>query len=165
MEKRWQIGERIDNRWKIHDIHVGGMGIVYIVYDQELEEPYAAKTFRDEILRESPLVADRFKREATAWINLDSHPNITRAVRIENIDSKLLLFLEYVAGGTLADLIGNPQLTNNLQRVLTFGLQICDAMIHANLKGITVHRDIKPKNCLLTQESTLKLTDFGRHRP
>jgi hypothetical protein len=66
MGKIWQIGERIANRWKIHDIHLGGMGIVYIVYDQELDEgPYAAKTFRDEVFHQSPLVAERFKREAT----------------------------------------------------------------------------------------------------
>jgi tetratricopeptide (TPR) repeat protein len=161
MGKSWQVGERIDNRWKIHNILLGGMAIVYIVYDQELEEPFAAKTFRDEPFSVTPLVAERFKQEATAWINLDAHPNVTRAVMVQIIEDKLFLFLEYVPGGSLADYIGTPQLTNNLPQILIFGLQFCDGMIHASVKGIKVHRDIKPCNCLLTQEGTLKVTDFG----
>ena len=34
-------------------------------------------------------------------------------------------------------------------------------MVHANSKGIQVHRDIKPQNCLVTQNEVLKVTDFG----
>jgi serine/threonine protein kinase len=137
------------------------MGIVYIVYDQELEEPFAAKTFRDEVFSRSPLVTECFRHEATAWINLDAHPNVTRAVMVQNIGGKLFLFLEYVPGGSLAEYIGAPELMNNLPRVLRFGLQFCDGMIHAHVKGIEAHRDVKPHNCLLTLEGTLKITDFG----
>jgi Flp pilus assembly protein TadD len=34
-------------------------------------------------------------------------------------------------------------------------------MTHALSKGIQAHRDVKPQNCLITQDNTLKVTDFG----
>jgi len=35
MASNWQIGDKIENRWEIHKILRGGMGIVYVVYDHE----------------------------------------------------------------------------------------------------------------------------------
>ena len=35
----WQVGEWLHDRWEIYKILKGGMGIVYIVYDQELHKP------------------------------------------------------------------------------------------------------------------------------
>ncbi len=46
MATDWQIGDKIENRWEIHNILRGGMGIVFIVYDHEFHVPYAAKTCR-----------------------------------------------------------------------------------------------------------------------
>ena len=49
MQSQWKVGGRIQNRWEIHDIKRGGMGIVYIVYDHDLHNASAVKTFQDEI--------------------------------------------------------------------------------------------------------------------
>ena len=48
-----------------------------------------------------------------------------------------------------------------LPQVLRFAIQFCDGMIHVFSKGITAHRDIKPTNCLITEDKILKVTDFG----
>src|SRR5579862_9377397 len=80
---------------------------------------------------------------------------------VEKIQGKPFLFLEYVSGGDLAAWIGTPRLTEDISQVLRFAVQFCDGMIHALSKGIRAHRDIKPRNCLITVDGTLKVTDFG----
>ncbi len=161
MQNDWQIGERIENRWEIHKILRGGMGIVYVVYDHEWREALAVKTFQDEVFARNPGVADRFTLEARTWVNLDAHQNVVQARFGEKIRGKPLLFLEYVSGGDLSAWIGTPRLTKDLPQVLRFAIQFCDGMNHALSKGIQAHRDIKPQNCLVTQDNILKVTDFG----
>ncbi|HLG15923.1 MAG TPA: serine/threonine-protein kinase [Blastocatellia bacterium] len=161
MATDWQIGDRIQNRWEIHKILRGGMGIVYIAYDHEWKDVFALKTFQEEVFARNPAIAQRFKQEARAWLALDLHQNVTEARYVENIRGKPFLFLEYVAGGDLSRWIGTPSLTEDLPQVLRFAIQFCDGMQHAISKGIGVHRDIKPQNCLITQDRVLKVTDFG----
>jgi tetratricopeptide (TPR) repeat protein len=161
MRTFWQVGEQILGRWEIFKILEGGAGIVYIVYDHAFHEPFAAKTFRDEIFARSPQIAERFMQEALAWVRLDAHPNVAQARMLENINGKPFLFLEYVSGGDLGSWIGTPRLTEDLPQILRFAIQFCDGMIHAVGKGIRAHRDIKPRNCLITRENGLKVTDFG----
>lgn len=161
MRTGWQIGDHIEGRWEIIRILQGGAGIVYIVYDQACHEPLAAKTFREEVFAASPLIADRFMQEALAWVRLDVHPNVTQARMVQRIEGRPFLFLEYVSGGDLGSWIGTPRLTEDLPQVLRFAVQFCDGMIHALSKGIRAHRDVKPRNCLITHDGVLKVTDFG----
>jgi tetratricopeptide (TPR) repeat protein len=161
MRTTWQVGDQIQGRWEIFKILEGGAGIVYVVYDHAFREPFAAKTFKDEVFAASPLIADRFVREALAWTRLDVHPNLTQARMLESIDGKPFLFLEYVSGGDLGSWIGTPRLTEDLPRLLRFAIQFCDGMIHVLSRGIRAHRDIKPRNCLITNDGVLKVTDFG----
>ncbi len=161
MQTEWQIGDHIEGRWEIFRILEGGAGTVYIVYDHAFHEVFAAKTFRDEVFAYSPEIADRFMQEALAWIRMDVHPNVAQARMLEKLGGRPFLFLEYVSGGDLGSWIGTPRLTEDLPQVLRFGIQFCDGMIHALSKGIRAHRDVKPRNCLVTHDGTLKVTDFG----
>ena len=158
---RFAVGDRMDDRWEIYQIIEGGMGVVYIVYDHEHQTAYAAKTFRDDEIKDHSDSADDFVTEALTWVNLDVHENVARAEFVQTIQGKPYVFLEYVSGGDLSRWIGTPRLTEDLPQVLRFAIQFCDGMIHAAAKGIKVHRDIKPRNCLITEDHTLKITDFG----
>jgi eukaryotic-like serine/threonine-protein kinase len=161
MGKTWQVGDQIEGRWEVYKILQGGAGIVYVVYDHAFREPFAAKTFRDEAAAQSPVIADRFLREGLAWVQLGLHPNVTQARMVEKIGGKPFLFLEYVSGGDLGSWIGTPRLTEDLPRILSFAIQFCDGMIHLQSKNVRVHRDIKPRNCLIAADGVLKITDFG----
>lgn len=163
MQTEWQINDYIPDpntgkdRWQIHKIFKGGMGVIYIVYDTEWREAFAVKTYQDRLQNE--YAKEQFKKEALVWINLDRHENIARALMVENIQNRLYIFLEYVPGGDLSRWIGTKRL--DLKQVLLFALQFCYGMEHALAKGVKAHRDIKPQNCLITEDGTLKITDFG----
>lgn len=164
MGSNWRIGDKLPDpstgqgRWEIHNILRGGMGIVYVVYDNQWREVFAAKTFQDQFLH-SKIVRDRFVQEAHTWINLELHQHIVLARLVEIIESKPYIFLEYFPGGDLSCWIATPRLT--LEHTLRLTIQFCYGMAYAYSKGIKAHRDIKPQNCFITEDSSLKIGDFG----
>jgi tetratricopeptide (TPR) repeat protein len=164
MKPHYQINDFIPapdthkDRWEVYDIKQGGMGWVYIVYDHKTGEPFAVKTYKDKWLQKEK-AKENFKKEALVWINLDRHENITQARFIEEIQNRIYIFLEYVVGGDLSRYIGTKLL--DVKQIIKFALQFCYGMEHAVTHGIVCHRDIKPSNCLITEDKTLKITDFG----
>lgn len=69
------------------------------------------------------------------------------------------MVMEYVEGGTLADLI-TPDAPLAPDRVVDLGLQVCRALSYAHARGV-VHRDIKPRNILIGRNGEAKVSDFG----
>lgn len=155
----WRVGERIRGRWEVRDIHKGGMGIVYVVYDHEEREVLAAKTFQTERLDRR--LSELFLKEALIWLHLDAHENVTEARHAETIGEQPYLFLQYASGGDLSRRIGSDWLLRNPARIALLGVQFCDGMLHVLSRGVQAHRDIKPANCLLSDRNVLQITDFG----
>jgi tetratricopeptide (TPR) repeat protein len=157
----WHVGDRIQNRWEVHHVQPGSVGLVYIVYDHETQLPYAVKTLQEAWMARHAAVAERFVEAAQTWVTLDTHAHLVQAHFVEMIDGQPLLFLEYVSGGDLRDWLGIPRLTHDLQQVVRLAMQCCDGMTHALGQGVQVHRDMKPSNCLITSDGAFKLTDVS----
>jgi serine/threonine protein kinase len=51
-----------------------------------------------------------------------------------------------------------PRLTQDLPHVVRLAIQVCDGMLHVLSQGVHGRRDIKPSNCHMTQDGTLKVT-------
>jgi hypothetical protein len=156
----WHVGDRIRDRWEVHHVRRGSMGFVYVVYDHETHLPYAVKSMQVPHIPSPEALVERFVRVTQAWVGLGAQAHITQAHFVEIIDGQPLLFLEYVNGGDLRDWIGIPRLTQDLPQIMRFAIQVCDSMLHIVAHGITAHRDLKPSNCLITPDSTLKVTDI-----
>jgi len=158
------VGDWIGGRFQVFDVHEGGMSLVYVVNDQ-MNGPgpqvVALKTLRSELLR-SRIRVSRFAAECRLWVQLGEHPNIVRAHSVEVIDGRPYVVLELIQGGDLNRWIGTPRL--DLGRAIRFGYQFCLGMEHALRQGLHCHRDIKPGNLLVTEDGTLKITDFGLAR-
>lgn len=151
--------ELIANRFAVGDmIGRGGMGEVFHGLDTQTETPVAVKVLKSEYILRNPEAVERFQREGEA-LRVLNHPNIVKVLATARQDNHHYIVMEYVEGGTLADLMGKqPQLP--VQRVLSIALELADALTRAHHLKI-IHRDIKPANVLLAQDGTPRLTDFG----
>jgi len=165
---KFRVGEKLFKNFEVTDIKRGGLGIVYILCDLESKRFYALKSFQDRYFKDRRVVED-FHREAETWTKLRKHRNIVEALGVSQIEWKPYILLEYVDGGNLGQKIAGRRL--DFAGSLSYAIQFCDGMINAKYveldgkeKGI-VHRDIKPKNIMLTKEGVLKITDFGLAKP
>ncbi len=100
----------------------------------------------------------RFQTEARA-AGLLAHPNIVVIYDAGEEEGLFYITMEMVEGRSLQTLLDARQLFP-LPRVMKMMEQVCSALDFAHQHGV-VHRDIKPANLMLTEDDTVKITDFG----
>ncbi|MCX6619748.1 MAG: serine/threonine-protein kinase, partial [Acidobacteria bacterium] len=135
---------------------VGGMGVVYLARDTQLDRTVAIKVLPAGRLADADRKR-RFIQEAKAASALN-HPNIVTIYTITHEDGDECIVMEYVAGKTLGEAI--PRQGLPLKDVLRIAIEIADAMAAAHAAGI-MHRDLKPSNIMLTDTERVKVLDFG----
>lgn len=134
----------------------GGMGEVYLAEDTRLGRKVALKFLSPEFVGDN-WAKRQLNKEAQAVAMLD-HPNICPVYGIEEHEGHSFIVMQYVEGETLADMIRNQALSAD--RVLPLAQQIVGALAEAHAHGI-IHRDIKPRNIMVTNSGQAKVLDFG----
>lgn len=156
--EEWSVGFIIDGRYEIIDILYGGMGVVYIAEDLEREKFCALKTFQEKYIYNMQ-VSSQFIKEAEIWTKLGKHKNIVQAERVMIREGRPYIFLEYVDGAELEQILAERPL--NIDEALNYSLQFCEGMNYAISTMNLIHRDIKPANCFIDRDNILKISDFG----
>lgn len=152
------VGRRIGPYRIAREIGYGGMGRVYRAEraDGLWERDVALKVVRRDL--PSREILDRFVYERRILARLD-HPNIARLLDGgATEDGQPYFAMELVEGSPINRFCDENRLTVD-QRLDLF-LRVCDAVQYAH-QNLVIHRDLKPTNIQVTQESEVKLLDFG----
>ncbi|MCC7142241.1 MAG: SUMF1/EgtB/PvdO family nonheme iron enzyme [Candidatus Eisenbacteria bacterium] len=140
----------------------GGMGVVYLAYDEKLKRQVALKIL-SAILALTPAHLERFQRTAQIAANL-SHPSIVKIHQLNQDKGFAYIASEFVEGRDLAQEVARRkaalQPTWNPREAALLLAEVADALHHAHQKGV-IHRDVKPGNILLDSRGRAYLTDFG----
>jgi serine/threonine protein kinase/tetratricopeptide (TPR) repeat protein len=151
-------GSQFGPRYRIDaEIGEGGMGKVYKAYDSDLDRTVALKLVRPELARDSNSL-QRFKQELLLASRI-SHRNILRIHDLGDVGGVKFISMAYVQGMDLQDLISK---TGKLQieRVVNIAKQLAGALEAAHAEGV-IHRDLKPRNVLITVDDHAYVSDFG----
>ncbi len=158
-------GTEVQGRFRQKElIATGGYGEVYRGEDTETEQVVVIKRLKPELVTRQPDVVARFVREGELLRQLN-HPNIVQMLATETIqfgeesEGDQCLIMEYVAGGSLRDLLDKEGWLS-VARTVAIALELADALSRAHHLDI-IHRDLKPGNVLLAEDGTPRLTDFG----
>ena len=135
----------------------GGMGEVYHGYDPLVERDVALKVLPAGLSAKTESM-QRFLTEARAVGKL-LHSHTVALYEIGQHDASLFLAMEFVPGGSLADLVAKEGKLD-WKRATRFLHEVCQGLAAAHAVGV-MHRDIKPENLLRTADDHIKITDFG----
>jgi serine/threonine-protein kinase len=152
------VGAVLDGRYCVDGIIAsGGMSAVYRGLDTRLDRPVAIKVMDSRYAVDQQFLT-RFQREARAVARLKD-PGLV-AVYDQGVDGHHpFLVMELVEGGTLRELLCErgpmpPHAVAAVLRPVLGGLAV------AHRSGL-VHRDVKPENVLISDDSEVKIADFG----
>jgi eukaryotic-like serine/threonine-protein kinase len=141
----------------VRKIGRGGMGTVFAGVDDSTGQTAAIKLLAAEMANHADF-RERFKAEIETLRKLN-HPHIVQILGYGEDQEKIFYSMELVSGSSLEEQLGRGRVFH-WREVAQFGIAVARGLRHAHDRGV-IHRDIKPGNLLLTEEGTLKLSDFG----
>ncbi len=156
--RRLEIGSLFAARYKIlGELGRGGMGEVYRVKDEKLDEEIAIKVLKPEIAADRPTI-ERFKNELK-FARKIAHKHVCRMYDLSEEGETPFITMEYVKGQDLKNLVRKKGKLKEGE-VIEIAKQVCEGLAEAHELGI-VHRDLKPQNIMIDENGNAKIMDFG----
>lgn len=153
------IGTIVGGKYEIlKEIGRGGMSIVYLAMDKNLNKQWAVKEIRHDVYgAEREMIVQSFLTEANLMKKLD-HPTLPRIVDI--IDQNYVV-MDYIEGESLEKVLQNEG-AQDQSKVIEWGKALCEVLdyLHTRVPPV-IYRDMKPSNIKLRPDGTIRLLDFG----
>ncbi len=151
------VPERFGRYVILSELGRGGMSVVYVAYDPELDRRVALKVVSGTQLTKAHRA--RLHREAQALARL-SHPSVVTVFDVGDIGDDTFVAMELIDGMSLRTWIETPRTWREVVRVVVAAGR---GLAAAHAAGI-VHRDVKPDNIVIATTGAVKLVDFGLAR-
>jgi tetratricopeptide (TPR) repeat protein/predicted Ser/Thr protein kinase len=152
LERRDALGRYI----VLDRLGAGGMGVVYLAYDPDLDRKLAVKVLRPE----ASIDQARLVREARALARVQ-HPNVIAVHDVGTIEDQVFVAMELVEGTTLSRWVEETK--PDWRRIVDAFVQAGRGLAAAHAVGL-VHRDFKPSNALVGSDGRVRVVDFGLAR-
>jgi serine/threonine protein kinase len=138
----------------------GGMGVVWLADDQQLQREVAIKFMPDLVAGDQSALQD-VRRETRNGMRL-SHQNVVTMYDLVEENQSAAIVMEFVNGPHLdAMRRSQPNQVFEAAGLVKYVHQLLDALEYAHSTVEMVHRDLKPVNLMVNQDDVLKVTDFG----
>src|SRR4051812_4642148 len=157
-------GSVVFGRFRLErELGAGGMAVVWLAHDQRLGLDVALK-FLPGLVAHDPEALHDLRREITRGLKL-THPGIVRLFDLheDSAEGLAAIAMEFVDGCTLAEeKARQPRLCFEVEEPLvSWARALCDIIQYVHEEAKVVHRDLKPRNLMLTADGALKVADFG----
>jgi two-component system LytT family response regulator len=150
------VGRTVSHYKVLEEIGRGGMGVVYRALDTTLGREVALKVLAPSAGPDAEQER-RLKVEARAAAAL-AHPAVSVVYEIDEAEGATFIAMELVRGRPLAALLAGAPMEP--ARALDLAIEVAEGLAEAHSRGV-VHRDLKPKNVMLTESGHAKIIDFG----
>jgi serine/threonine protein kinase/Tfp pilus assembly protein PilF len=159
--REFASGQKVFGRYTLVKVlGRGGMGIVWLARDEELEREVALK-FLPDLMIQDRAAFDQLRRETKRCLEL-THPHIVRIHDFVHDERSGGISMEYVDGETLSNLRAEKeQKVFEPDEIASWTSQLCDALDYAHNRARVIHRDLKPANLMVNKRGDLKVADFG----
>jgi serine/threonine protein kinase len=149
------------NRYHVErEIGRGGMGVVLLARDSKLGNAVAIKMVPELVVKDEEAIND-LRREVLRGMAL-MHPGIVRTHYFERDETRAAIVMEFIDGHTLGELKARqPGHCFDPEQIIGWLEQLCLILDYAHYEAKIAHRDLKPRNVMITLSGKVKVADFG----
>ncbi|MEM6992451.1 MAG: serine/threonine-protein kinase [Myxococcota bacterium] len=145
----------------LRQLAAGGMSVVHVAYDPELNREVALKVMRPGGPEGDVLASERLLREAQAMARL-SHTNVVHVYDVGVVDRRVYMAMEFIRGDTLEEWLAKEE--RPWRKTIGVLVRAGRGLAAAHAAGL-VHLDFKPRNVLVGNDGEVRVVDFGLARP
>lgn len=146
-------GQKVGKYEILRSLGSGGFGSVFLAKDTWLNTKVAIKVPHKQSLELFKLLKEPRLQAAL------NHPNIVRMISAEKENRVFFMVMEYVKGKTLEKILISKKILD-CEKAIDYTKQIAYGVDHAH-KNKIIHRDLRPSNVIISEDGTVKITDFG----